>query len=76
MPVLYDRISSKSRPIGGLIIEGVIGVFVGAVLVAVGYKLFNAWLENTPWSGRSRATERQRSSKLVDLTVTWRCEIG
>jgi predicted PurR-regulated permease PerM len=34
--------------IGGFIIEGIIGLFVGAVLLAVSYKLFNAWLEDAP----------------------------
>jgi predicted PurR-regulated permease PerM len=30
--------------IGGMILSGVIGLFVGAVVLAVGYKLFIAWL--------------------------------
>jgi len=31
--------------IGGFILQGIIGLFVGAVLLAVAYKLFEAWLE-------------------------------
>ena len=31
--------------IGGLLLEGIIGLFVGAVVLALGYKLFLAWLE-------------------------------
>ena len=31
--------------IGGMILSGVIGLFVGAVVLSLGYKLFIAWLE-------------------------------
>jgi predicted PurR-regulated permease PerM len=31
--------------IGGFILQGIIGLFVGAVVLAVGYTLFQAWLE-------------------------------
>ncbi len=31
--------------IGGMILSGIIGLFVGAVVLAVGYKLFFAWLK-------------------------------
>jgi predicted PurR-regulated permease PerM len=31
--------------IGGMVLSGIIGLFVGAVVLAVGYKLFVAWLE-------------------------------
>jgi len=30
--------------IGGMILDGVIGLFVGAVVLALGYELFMAWL--------------------------------
>jgi predicted PurR-regulated permease PerM len=30
--------------IGGMILSGIIGLFVGAVVLAVGYKLFTVWL--------------------------------
>ena len=30
--------------IGGMIMSGIIGLFVGAVVLAIGYKLFQAWL--------------------------------
>jgi predicted PurR-regulated permease PerM len=31
--------------IGGFILDGIIGLFVGAVVLAIGYTLFNAWLD-------------------------------
>ena len=31
--------------IGGMIYSGIIGLFVGAVILALGYELFNAWLK-------------------------------
>jgi predicted PurR-regulated permease PerM len=30
--------------IGGLLLAGVIGLFVGAVVLAIGYNLFTAWV--------------------------------
>lgn len=33
--------------IGGMITSGVIGLFVGAIVLALAYKLFMAWLENS-----------------------------
>ena len=34
--------------IGGFILQGIIGLFVGAVVLAVGFTLFRAWLEDVP----------------------------
>jgi predicted PurR-regulated permease PerM len=31
--------------IGGMIVSGIVGLFIGAVVLAVGYKLFQAWVE-------------------------------
>jgi predicted PurR-regulated permease PerM len=31
--------------LGGMITSGIIGLFVGAILLALGYKIFLAWLE-------------------------------
>ncbi len=31
--------------IGGMLLSGIIGLFVGAVVLALGYKLFQAWLD-------------------------------
>jgi len=31
--------------IGGMITSGIVGLFIGAVILAVGYKLFQAWIE-------------------------------
>jgi predicted PurR-regulated permease PerM len=33
--------------IGGMIFSGLIGLFVGAVVLALGYELFRAWLVET-----------------------------
>ena len=34
--------------IGGFVAMGIIGLFVGAIIMSVGYKLFLAWLDETP----------------------------
>jgi predicted PurR-regulated permease PerM len=34
--------------IGGFVAMGLIGLFVGAIVLSVGYKLFIAWLARTP----------------------------
>lgn len=34
--------------IGGMIMSGIIGLFVGAILLALGYKVFLAWLDMQP----------------------------
>jgi predicted PurR-regulated permease PerM len=40
--------------IGGMITSGIVGLFVGAVILALGFKLFQAWIQmaepesNTP----------------------------
>ena len=49
-PLLLGRGVSTPMPviligaIGGMILDGVIGLFVGAVVLALGYELFMAWL--------------------------------
>lgn len=35
-------------PIGGMLAYGIIGLFIGAVVLSLGYKLYEAWLEETP----------------------------
>lgn len=37
--------------IGGMIAYGIIGLFVGAVVLSLGYKMYEAWLAETPVSG-------------------------
>ncbi len=34
--------------IGGFVTMGIVGLFVGAVVLSVGYKLFLAWLHHAP----------------------------
>jgi len=31
--------------IGGMIVSGIVGLFIGAVILALGYKLFQSWIE-------------------------------
>ena len=31
--------------IGGMITSGIVGLFIGAIILAVGYKLFGVWLQ-------------------------------
>ncbi len=38
--------------IGGMLLNGIIGLFVGAVVMAIGYKLFGAWMEQDPAAAR------------------------
>ena len=33
--------------IGGMMLSGIIGLFIGAVVLALGYELFIAWLNNS-----------------------------
>jgi predicted PurR-regulated permease PerM len=37
--------------IGGFITSGIIGLFVGAVVLVLGYKLFLAWVYDQPGAG-------------------------
>jgi len=39
--------------IGGMMASGIIGLFVGAVILALGYELFMVWLRNDPGSSGS-----------------------
>jgi predicted PurR-regulated permease PerM len=45
--------------IGGFLSSGIIGLFVGPILLAMGYRLFKAWLE----MGRPPAKEQSRSNE-------------
>jgi len=36
--------------IGGFVALGIVGLFVGAIVLSVGYKLFIAWLDRAPAS--------------------------
>lgn len=44
--------------IGGFLSSGIIGLFVGAVVLVLGYKLFLAWLAETPDPGTSEVKEQ------------------
>ncbi|MGB5560821.1 MAG: AI-2E family transporter [Sedimenticolaceae bacterium] len=34
--------------IGGMMLSGIVGLFIGAIVLALGYKLFQAWLVTGP----------------------------
>ena len=42
--------------IGGFVAMGIIGLFVGAIILSVGYKLFLAWLEDVDLDSASTST--------------------
>ena len=48
--------------IGGFILSGIIGLFIGAVIVVLAYELFEAWLNEQP------ATEHaaERAAEMSD----------
>ncbi|UCB55823.1 MAG: AI-2E family transporter [Thiotrichales bacterium] len=42
--------------IGGMLMSGIIGLFIGAVILALGYELFMAWLERGAAEAESQST--------------------
>jgi predicted PurR-regulated permease PerM len=36
--------------IGGFIMSGFIGMFIGPIVFSIGYKLFDAWIEEKPYN--------------------------
>lgn len=34
--------------IGGMMMSGIIGLFIGPVVLSIGYKILCAWVENAP----------------------------
>ena len=49
--------------IGGMITSGIVGLFIGAVILALGYKLFQAWIE---WGDPSSGEEDTKSAATAD----------
>ena len=45
--------------IGGFVAMGIIGLFVGAIILSTGYKLFLAWLDGGSMSSHRRETEKE-----------------
>jgi len=43
--------------IGGMMFQGIIGLFVGAVVLAVGYTLFMAWLDQDKQSSEEQVSD-------------------
>ena len=64
-PLMIGRGMSTPMPvillgaIGGMITSGIIGLFVGAIILALGYELFMAWLDQ---AGDNPAADRQEVS--------------
>ena len=60
-PLFLGRGMSTPMPvillgaIGGMIMSGIIGLFVGAIILALGYELFIAWLNRTEVVSKSKA---------------------
>ena len=52
--------------IGGFLSSGIIGLFVGAVVLVLGYGLFLAWLEAAPGAGESDSAAAKISPPLPD----------
>ena len=48
--------------IGGFLASGIIGLFVGSVILALGYKLFMAWLAEDPRSALEEGKSRRASA--------------
>ena len=48
--------------IGGFLASGIIGLFVGSVILALGYKLFMAWLAEDPRSALEEGSSRRASA--------------
>ena len=44
--------------IGGMIMSGIIGLFLGAVILALGYKMFEAWMQQGEPSSAEMASEQ------------------
>jgi predicted PurR-regulated permease PerM len=42
--------------IGGFILSGFIGLFTGAIVLSIGYRLFMAWLDQEEFGGESAGT--------------------
>jgi predicted PurR-regulated permease PerM len=45
--------------IGGFMTSGIIGLFVGAIILALGYKLFQLWLEEDEQPGKESVNSEQ-----------------
>jgi len=46
--------------IGGMIYAGIVGLFAGAVVLALTYQLFIAWLDHTPESSSASGAQGDR----------------
>jgi predicted PurR-regulated permease PerM len=49
--------------IGGMMLSGIVGLFVGAVILALGYKLFVAWLDRDATTGEPETAAAEAGSK-------------
>ena len=64
-PLLLSRGVDAPMPIiligalGGMVTSGIIGLFVGAVLLAVGYQVFMEWVDNGEEGGSAEPEDGQ-----------------
>lgn len=47
--------------IGGFILQGFIGLFTGAVIMSIGYKLFTAWINSADENEETKEPEKQEA---------------
>jgi predicted PurR-regulated permease PerM len=61
--------------IGGLLLSGIVGLFVGAIVLALGYKLFQAWLNREPVSPQTdlKVYRPRRAFCAPQLGLPGRC---
>ena len=61
-PDALDRLKSFDAillgAIGGMILSGIIGLFTGAVVLALGYVLFRVWIYGVPAGNANTQTEQ------------------
>jgi predicted PurR-regulated permease PerM len=52
--------------IGGVMLSGIIGLFVGAVVLAIGWRLLQVWMEVDPRSAAAKAEEIAGVASPID----------
>jgi len=43
--------------IGGMILSGIVGLFIGAIVLALGYEMMTAWMETDEFNNPRQQTE-------------------
>ena len=59
--------------LGGMAVSGILGMFVGATLLALGYQIFMGWVHTNPEAGNGRGRERNTGRRLSECAPPpWR----